>query len=137
MATHLHTQFDTLMAELLPEEARKEKRGVTHEVGTPCQGTRACGFNDPAPGACCKHPAIRIITDGPYVHFPQDMRRCFFGDYADTNEAEVTLRKYQEVKDVVRIRPGKQRCWGRAGSPVAEASLTASSVSCKQADTSA
>ncbi|KAG2501733.1 hypothetical protein HYH03_000233 [Edaphochlamys debaryana] len=29
----------------------------------------------------------------------EDMRRCFFGDYADSNEPEPTLRKYAEVAD--------------------------------------
>ncbi|KXZ55711.1 DHC8 protein [Gonium pectorale] len=34
----------------------------------------------------------------PITH--EDMRRCFFGDYADSNEPDPTLRKYAEVADV-------------------------------------
>lgn len=44
------------------------------------------------------------------------MRRCFFGDYADTNEAEVTLRKYQEVKDVVRRAGTANGVWASSSS---------------------
>ncbi|KAG2451278.1 hypothetical protein HYH02_003884 [Chlamydomonas schloesseri] len=33
----------------------------------------------------------------------EDMRRCFFGDYADTNEPEPSLRKYAEVADVATL----------------------------------
>lgn len=33
----------------------------------------------------------------------EDLRRCFFGDYMDTNEPEAALRKYAEVADVPRL----------------------------------
>ncbi|GLC47993.1 hypothetical protein PLESTB_000047400 [Pleodorina starrii] len=37
----------------------------------------------------------------PITH--EDMRRCFFGDYADSNEPEPSLRKYAEVPDVATL----------------------------------
>ena len=44
-------------------------------------------------------PEDARLSGSPITH--EDMRRCFFGDYADTAEPEPALRKYMEVQDVV------------------------------------